>query len=378
MKTTRRKVRKISVYVLDSCPLQEVSNAIEIANDTQDSFKFIYQPEIIKIDLSAFKKQNDAYDFSQVIKKTTEFNFAHLFDDSPDGVIIVTSLPYTEDDLIDDYLDDRKNLDQYLFYDAVKIKNKRIEVISTYIWERLPNKSNPRFKRTSSGRRVLEPYLLLMFASCVLDLKKVAPYHEDTRSCPFDYCNEVKDIDKTFKKGKICDECAAYIQNAIDKKQITDKIRDSVMQLYSRAFKKPPYEYDLAISYAGEDYEYANQIYRPLEAAGFCVFFAGKNQDLLFRPLEENLRDIFRYKSRYCLILISHNYVLRQPPHVEVQVALERETAEMGNIYIIPVRLDDTFIPGFPEDLVYLDARTDHDMKRVARIVLDFLKSNSS
>lgn len=89
-----------------------------------------------------------------------------------------------------------------------------------------------------SGRRVIQPYLLLEFASFSLDTLATLPMHEETRGCPFDFCSDVHDIDEVFRVGKICAEHRDFLQNQMDKDLSTKEQFDSSISLFNRALGK--------------------------------------------------------------------------------------------------------------------------------------------
>ena len=186
-----------------------------------------------KLDLSTNQFPNIGYDLGETLHIQPTNKSKEIFNNSPEGIIIISSLPWTNNGLVNEFKNNKRNLDQFLFYDSVELDNKKIEIISTYIWSKLP--LNSMFERASSGLCVLEQYLLLMFASTVLDLKMTVAYHEDTRGCPFDYCNEVANIDETFRIGRICDECEKVIQKAVYEKQLSVH-QVQLKHIFNRAF----------------------------------------------------------------------------------------------------------------------------------------------
>jgi len=85
---------------------------------------------------------------------------------------------------------------------------------------------------------VIQPYLLFQFASIALDPLADLPFHEETRGCPFDYCNDVHEIDEAFRVRRICAEHKDFLQNQVDKSFLTTEEFDSVIHLFNRAFGK--------------------------------------------------------------------------------------------------------------------------------------------
>jgi len=114
--------------------------------------------------------------------------------------------------------------------------------------------------------------------------------------------------------------------------------------------------YDVAISYASEQRSYASELNDDLSSRGVSVFF-DKNQDLEAelwgKETAEYLADIYHNKSRYCIMLISKAYVTKAWPTYERQNAIARQIEEMGE-YILPVRFDDSVVPGLVPSINYV------------------------
>src|SRR5690242_14158256 len=115
------------------------------------------------------------------------------------------------------------------------------------------------------------------------------------------------------------------------------------------------YDYDVVISFAGENRHIAEDIASKLKASGVSVFYDRYEEArLLGEDLYERLHDIYSNKARYCIMLISLHYVDKVWAKHERKSAQERALKE-SNPYIIPVRLDDTPVPGLPNTIAYFD-----------------------
>lgn len=119
------------------------------------------------------------------------------------------------------------------------------------------------------------------------------------------------------------------------------------------------FAYDIAVSCAGNDKQYATTLVTSLRTAGLSVFFyldPSVQADLVGTDLQVTLLNVFARQARHCLILISKNYLTSEYTNLERQGALDRARKEPG--YLIPVRLDDSILPGLPESIAYFDARS--------------------
>lgn len=117
------------------------------------------------------------------------------------------------------------------------------------------------------------------------------------------------------------------------------------------------YEFDLAVSFAGEDREFVEEIVNQIKAAGLRVFYdSDYASEMWGEELPEYLDEIYRIKSRYAVIFISKLYAAKMWTNYERRSVLAR-ALEDASVYVLPVRLDDTTLPGLRPTIGYLDAR---------------------
>ncbi|WP_440412217.1 TIR domain-containing protein [Neorhizobium petrolearium] len=116
--------------------------------------------------------------------------------------------------------------------------------------------------------------------------------------------------------------------------------------------------YDVAISFAGEDRETAEMLAAGLKNRGHTVFYDFWEQGTLWgKDLFQHLDEVYQHRSRYCVIIISKHYTRRNWPRHELRSAQSRAFKSSVE-YVLPVRLDDTPVPGLPETIGYLDLRS--------------------
>ena len=120
------------------------------------------------------------------------------------------------------------------------------------------------------------------------------------------------------------------------------------------------FEYEVAISFAGEQRVAAEAIATFLKAAGVSVFYDKDEKAALWgKDLYVHLSEIYQFKAQYCILLASREYAEKIWPSHERQAAQARALSEKGREYILPVRMDDTEIPGLPASVGFLDYRTE-------------------
>jgi hypothetical protein len=117
------------------------------------------------------------------------------------------------------------------------------------------------------------------------------------------------------------------------------------------------FEYDVAVSFAGEDRAIVLQFAEILKAHGLKVFYDTWEQvNLWGRDLYQRLDEVYSKKARFCVMFLSAHYAAKAWTNHELKSAQARAFQE-NEEYILPLRLDDTVIPGIRPTLGYLDLR---------------------
>ncbi|KAA8747369.1 TIR domain-containing protein [Paenibacillus sp. UASWS1643] len=115
------------------------------------------------------------------------------------------------------------------------------------------------------------------------------------------------------------------------------------------------YEYEVAFSFAGEDRELVDEIADQLRKANIRVFYdMYETVSLWGKDLYTHLDEIYRKKSKYCVMFLSNNYKEKVWTNHERESAQARAFTEREE-YILPIRLDDTEIPGIRPTTGYID-----------------------
>ena len=116
-------------------------------------------------------------------------------------------------------------------------------------------------------------------------------------------------------------------------------------------------EYDVALSFAGEDREYVEQVAEHLVGLDVKVFYDQyETAELWGEDLAVHLGNVYSRDSHFVVMFASRHYAEKAWPNHERQHALARNLkGQTGRI--LPVRIDDSEIPGVPSTVGYLDAR---------------------
>ncbi len=118
------------------------------------------------------------------------------------------------------------------------------------------------------------------------------------------------------------------------------------------------YVYDVALSFAGEDRDYVRQVADLLRANGVRVFYDEyERANLWGKELIEYLEDVYTNKSDYVIMFVSKSYISKDWTNHERISALNRALKSKEKEYILPVRLDDSKLPGLPNSIAFLSAK---------------------
>jgi hypothetical protein len=116
--------------------------------------------------------------------------------------------------------------------------------------------------------------------------------------------------------------------------------------------------YDVALSFAGEQRAYVEKVAAALRRRGLRPFYDDYEKPTLWgKDLYEHLDWIYQKAARYCVLFASEAYAKK------VWTTHERRSAQARALrsseeYVLPVRFDDTEIPGLRSTIGYVNARS--------------------
>jgi TIR domain len=118
------------------------------------------------------------------------------------------------------------------------------------------------------------------------------------------------------------------------------------------------YRYDVALSFAGEQRRYAESLAEILRANGVRVFYDSFEQaELWGKNLFDYLYNVYSQDSRYCIVFVSKEYAEKMWTVHERHSAQERVLLDRKSDYLLPIKVDDTKLPGLPATIAYLDLK---------------------
>lgn len=116
------------------------------------------------------------------------------------------------------------------------------------------------------------------------------------------------------------------------------------------------FEYEIALSFAGEQRSQAVAVAECLKRAGVSVFYDEHEKAKIWgKNLYDYLSDVYQNKAKFCVIFASKEYADKAWTNHERQNAQARAIKNKGAEYILPVRFDSTEIPGLLPTISYLD-----------------------
>jgi len=114
-------------------------------------------------------------------------------------------------------------------------------------------------------------------------------------------------------------------------------------------------QFNVALSFAGEDREYVEKVANQLKKMNIRVFYDKHEAITLWgKDLYTYLQDIYKNKAMYTIIFCSKNYANKLWTNHERQAAQARAFGS-NREYILPVRFDNTEIPGILLTMGYID-----------------------
>ncbi|MFI5297228.1 MAG: TIR domain-containing protein [Polyangiales bacterium] len=111
----------------------------------------------------------------------------------------------------------------------------------------------------------------------------------------------------------------------------------------------------MALSFAGEDRAHAEGLAERLRGRGIKVFYDRYERATLWgKDLYVHLHDIYSKRARFCVLFVSDSYAKKLWTSHEHKAAQERAFKDHDSEYILPIRVDDTEVPGLPAIVGYL------------------------
>ncbi|MFD9464854.1 toll/interleukin-1 receptor domain-containing protein [Streptomyces sp. NPDC060027] len=116
------------------------------------------------------------------------------------------------------------------------------------------------------------------------------------------------------------------------------------------------HEYDVCLSFAGEQRAYVQDVASSLKENGVRVFYDDYEKAALWgKDLYEHLDYVYSRAARYCVLFVSSDYAHKVWTNHERKSAQARAISE-NQEYVLPVRFDEAEIPGLRSTVGFVDA----------------------
>ncbi|MBU1935887.1 TIR domain-containing protein [bacterium] len=214
--------------------------------------------------------------------------------------------------------------------------------------------------------------------------------HTETKGCILDFCYNMPDIIKGIESGpKFCDQhmkqivksdknylisLARVVSNTNDIVEQDANVSKRILSLKKTRLQEDEskFDYDVALSFAGEDRKYAEELAQVLLDNDIKVFCDGfEKAELWGENLYDHLSTLYKLRAKYCIMFLSEHYANKLWTNHERKAAQSRAFKD-NKAYILPIRLDKTEIPGVLETVGYVNW-SQEGAKGIASLVLQKL-----
>lgn len=216
------------------------------------------------------------------------------------------------------------------------------------------------FCRGKRFRSTNDPYLKLLRCvseqeSSIVDLTELANANPTVRGS----INNIKEkrLSILIESKPICERYFYYNPEtkhfAIEDPALFYYIKhldwDSLRKICGFRVGERDYEFDFAISFAGENRELARTIVKQLELLDCSVFYDEFFEaNYLGKAWHSKFKDVFAEQCRFVLCLLDKHHLDKIWPTFERESFSPRVSEEA----VVPIFLDDTLFPGIPRDIV--------------------------
>lgn len=158
--------------------------------------------------------------------------------------------------------------------------------------------------------------------------------------------------------------------------EVNDEVERLNRAISLASKRERPTDYDVALSFAGEDRAYVDDVAESLRRTGVKVFYdTFETANLWGTNLYEHLSDVYQKRARFTVIFISKRYAEKAWPNFERQAAQARALGSSRE-YILPARFDETELPGILPTTAYVPLQTTTPAA-LAALILQKLQSDS-
>jgi hypothetical protein len=127
--------------------------------------------------------------------------------------------------------------------------------------------------------------------------------------------------------------------------------------------------YEVVLSFAGEQRGYVERVAEMMRSHGVTCFYDSYEAHTLWgKNLVEHLQQVYGGTARFCIMFVSQDYAEKVWPNHERRSAFDAAIQRRVE-YILPVRFDNTVVPGLSPSVHYLKA-SDYQPNELATVLL--------
>jgi hypothetical protein len=259
---------------------RKVENAVGAAQLSQSAFEFDFPEGRVGVP-DEYRLPNGGYDLDTALLNLPEVK------NLPKPVFLVTSLPYGEAET---------GRDKESFWFGATGFEDGTAILSTYL------------VGIGACGIPLEPYVLMMIATSIFSHLGALEFHDDTRGCLFDYCDEWRDAEASFRgTTDLCNVCERILQARLrsgginnfqiaSARRILDRARNTrrcfLAMPFAKKFDPIRLAINDAVSNAGWQIIRADQIARPRRITD-AIMQAILSCDLLLADISGDNPNVF-------------------------------------------------------------------------------------
>lgn len=118
------------------------------------------------------------------------------------------------------------------------------------------------------------------------------------------------------------------------------------------------FEYDVALSFAGEDRRFVEECAEILRSLCINVFYDNYEKEVLLgKNLYSYLADIYQNRARFAVVFVSKAYKEKRWTKHELEYIAARKFQQVEE-YLLPIKLDETDLNEIPSTTGYLKGDT--------------------
>jgi hypothetical protein len=179
-----------------------------------------------------------------------------------------------------------------------------------------------------------------------------------------------------WRKNDLLSSCENLLARILGDSVSPTRVSEDVRRNLASDLGVKEFEYDVALSFAGEDRAVAEELAERLRLERVSVFYDRYEEGVMWgKDLYGHLSDIYQNRAQFCLMIISRHYAEKQWTSLERRAAQARAFKNYSE-YILPLRLDDTEIEGVLPTVAYVDYRKS-SAEKIVHLVLEKLARNN-